>query len=159
MKKNVFVLLFSGIALVGCNTKQKSTVDEVKEVVKQTEQISFTLGKSYFVKNTFENKQVESLKIETQEAFDKVFSPAAVMGNSKELTKIDFNNSFVLAVIGVEVNKSTDFYVVSLKDRGEYLEFIYSYKEGDEELTFTTHPFFFIVVDKEHNKDVRFLTE
>ncbi|WP_326377882.1 hypothetical protein [Myroides pelagicus] len=139
--------------------KKEEKSSEKTEEVFQYKNITYMEGKQYYVNNTYSNKQVESIKLETKEDFEEIFSPAAVMGEGGLPTPIDFDKSFVLAVIGTEVNQSTLFEVISLKDRGEFLELIYSYKVEGEKLSYSLHPFFFVIVDKKYSKDVRFLKE
>lgn len=163
--KKVFILLsFITFSLVSCNqTKQDEKVapQSTESVGMNTikKEVPYTKGENYFVKNTFENKQVESIKIECQKEFDKIFGAAAMMGDNGLPTPIDFEHSFVIAVIGTPTDKETTFDIISLKDRGSELELIYNVEQKDEKQSYTIHPFFFIIVDQKDKKDVKFIVD
>lgn len=163
--KKVFILLSLVVfGLMSCNdAKQDKNVkpQNTESIGANTakKEVSYTKGENYFVKNTFQNKQVESIKIECQKEFDKIFGPAATMGENGKPTPIDFEQSFVIAVIGVPTDKETIFDVLSLKDRGSELELIYNVEQEDEKQSYTIHPFFFIIVDQKDKKDVKFIVD
>ena len=55
--------------------------------------------------NTFENKEVETLKIDSQEEFDRIFGMATTMGSKP--TAINFKTQSVLAIIAPASEKET----------------------------------------------------
>ncbi|MCC9044446.1 hypothetical protein LNQ81_17395 [Myroides sp. M-43] len=161
MIKNVLVIAMFAIVLGSCNTTKSEKVDgvndvEIKEEIKH-ESVPYGIAKGYYVLNTVNNEKVESLRITSQDYFDRFFGMAAVMGKDGKPTEIDFKKSFVLALIGQPSEKDTTFDVATLVENGDALELTYMIKQEDETRSFTIHPCVILVVDKTYEKDVRFL--
>lgn len=161
MIKNVLVIAMFAIVLGSCNTAKNEKVDgvnaiETKEETK-SEAVPYAIAKGYYVLNTVKNEKVESLRITSQDHFDRFFGMAAVMGKDGKPTEIDFKKSFVLALVGQPSEKDTTFEIAKLVENGDALELTYVIKQEDEVRTFTTHPCVILIVDKTYEKDVRFL--
>ncbi|MFC6100495.1 hypothetical protein [Olivibacter domesticus] len=120
--------------------------------------IPFFEAKNYFVKNTYKNEEVATLKITSQEEFDNVFGPATVMGEKGKPTQLDFSKQYALAVITPVTNKETSLRVNSLTYRNTEIVLDYKITE-DESQSFTTQPFLLILVDKEYSGSVNFEKE
>ena len=106
------------VSLISCNqtqnNKEATTADST--IVEQPEagaDVPFTEAKNYFVNNTVGEDKNGTLKIETQEAFNELFSPATTMGEGGKPTEIDFKKQFVIAVISAtsDLNPSIDSYL------------------------------------------------
>lgn len=164
MKKRIMLFsLILSIVVISCDTSKKKADKaiedkEIETLDKETD-ISYIKANRYFVNNTINNKQVEYLKITNQKDLDKYFGLAPVMGKNGEPTKIDFKQSFVLAIIGQETDKETTFDIVSLKGNQNSVELKYRIKQDVNLRDYTIHPFEMIVVDKAYNKDIHFIIE
>ena len=63
--------------------------------------VSYTPAENYFVNNTFQNTKVETLKIDSQADFDRIF--------------IDFSKQSVLAIVAPASNKEVKIVVKALE--------------------------------------------
>ena len=117
--------------------------------------VPFFEAKNYFVKNTYKNKEVATLKVTTQDEFGKVFGPAALMGENGKPTQIDFSKQYALAVIAPVTDKQTSVEANSLTYRDTEIVLDYKITVGKPQ-SFTIQPFLLIVVDKEHSGPVKF---
>lgn len=140
------------------NKEQQNTV-QTQGLFRAANSVPFEQARGYFVVNTLDNKQVESLKITTQNEFDAYFGSAATMGKSGLPTKIDFDKQFVVAIIGQVTDKTTSFDVVSFKDKVQFVEFIFEVHTSDQTQSYSIHPYTMLVVDKKYDKDIRFIAE
>ena len=73
--------------------------------------VAYSVAQNYFVNNTFENKEVETLKIDTQEEFDRIFGMATTMGSKP--TAINFRTQSVLAIIAPAKKKPLSVFELS----------------------------------------------
>src|SRR5690606_11717534 len=94
------------LILASCNNQSKqnqtTNVDSTETAQLQTpanNAIPYVLAQNYFVKNTIGEDRNGIYKIETQAAFDELFSPAASMGKDGKPTPIDFEKQYVIAII------------------------------------------------------------
>jgi len=120
--------------------------------------VSFTEAERYFVNNTYNNTEIDELKIDTQAEFDRVFGMAAVMGEDGTPTSIDFAKEYVLAVIGRVTDKKTTIKAnhVFVQDGKVVLK--YRLDEG-EKLSYTIHPNLIIILDRKYEGTVVFKKE
>jgi hypothetical protein len=161
MKLNLLsIAVIAGLTMSSCNsaknTKENAAVNSIESEhgVSVTEKLPYQLAKNYFVKNTYKNDQIETLKITTQDKFDEVFGMAATMAESGRPTKIDFLKQYVIAVIGVVTNKETEFIVNDLRKVNNEILFNYSLSEG-KEMSFTIQPSLIITVDNNYNGELK----
>lgn len=159
----MITLVVLAMILGSCNTGN-SNKTEAKENIEVTDnavsgEVPYLEAKGYFVLNTVKNEKVESMRITSQDHFDKVFGVARTMGKDGEPTSIDFKKSFVLALVGQPTEKETSFKIEQLKSEGENLELLYTILQMDEDRSYTIHPCVILVVDKKYEKDVRFLPQ
>ena len=150
-----FIIISCGqrsIKQEGERSKDSTAITSVKAT---NAVIPFFEAKNYFVKNTYKNKKVATLKVTTQEEFDKVFGPAAVMGENGKPTQIDFSKQYALAVIAPITDKQTSVTANSLTYRDTEIVLDYKITEGERQ-SFTIQPFLLIVVDREHGGQVKF---
>jgi hypothetical protein len=103
------------VSLISCNQTQKNkeTTTADSTIVEQPEagmEVPFMEARNYFVNNTVGEDKNGTLKIESQEAFNELFSPATTMGEGGKPTEIDFKKQFVIAVISPtsDLNPSID---------------------------------------------------
>ena len=82
-----------------CHSCSKLCNSSIKDFEIPEKSISFITGKNYFVKNTYDNQEVQTLKIETQEQFEKIFGPATLMGGNGVPTEINFDTQFIIAIV------------------------------------------------------------
>lgn len=75
--------------------------------------VAYSIAQNYFVNNTFDNKEVETLKIDTQSEFNKVFGTATTM--SSRPTTIDFSKQSVLAIVAPASNKEITIRIKALE--------------------------------------------
>lgn len=164
MIKNILLLAVFTMILGSCNTNKNSkSVDNNTKIEKEErlreEPIAYVEARGYFVLNTVKNEKVESLRITSQDHFDKFFGVARTMGKEGEPTVIDFKKSFVLALVGQPTDKETSFKIEKLTSVGDNLELVYEIEQLEEERSFTIHPCVILVIDKKYEKDVRFLLQ
>lgn len=135
----------------GSSTEQDSTaVDSLAETPYQGGvEIPFTEAQRYFVNNTYNNTEIDELKIDTQEEFDRIFGMAAVMGEDGTPTSIDFAKEYVLAIIGKVTDKKTVIKADHLWQQGADIVLDYHIEEGDK-LSYTLHPSLLVVVNRQY---------
>ncbi|MHC5353660.1 hypothetical protein ACYSNX_05655 [Myroides sp. LJL115] len=164
MKKTLLIGLISCMGFLACDKVKEPTVTVQQEISQKTATLSnaivpYKVIENYFVLNTIENTSVISLKIESKQQFDTYFSIGRTMSEDSKATPIDFDKYFVIVIIGPVTNQETVIKPISLKDRENHLEFIYSIESENQQRSFSIHPFVGIVVDKQYNKDVKFIME
>lgn len=164
MKKTLIIGLVSCMGFLACDKVKEPASSVQEEVSKPATTTNNTLVpykviENYFVLNTIENTSVISLKIESKQQFDAYFSQARTMSDSSQTTPIDFDKYFVIVIIGPVTPQETFIKPISLKQRDDYLEFIYSIDSQEEKRSFSIHPFVGVIVDKQYNKDVKFIME
>lgn len=169
MKNRIFTaLLIPILVCVSCqpnsNSGSSSQQDStLKDSLAETSdkgglEVSFTEAERYFVNNTYNNTEIDELKIDTQAEFDRVFGMAAVMGEDGTPTSIDFAKEYVLAVIGRVTDKKTTIKAnhVFVQDGKVVLK--YRLDEG-EKLSYTIHPNLIIILDRKYEGTVVFKKE
>ncbi|MHC5202451.1 hypothetical protein [Myroides sp. LJL119] len=164
MRKIVVLSIACFLGLTACQkqTKQSNQTSQENHMIANNQQstiIPYQELKNYFVLNTVDNKQVESKKITTQKEFDDYFSVARTMSEESIPTSVDFNKSFVLAIIGQPTNSETRINIISLKQRNQCLELIFDIDSSQQNTSYTMHPFTAILVDKKYDMDVKFIAE
>lgn len=162
MKINVLLTtVVVGLIVSSCSSTNSKTGSNVKDSIENVTQsaddgdVSYTVAKNYFVKNTHKNDQIENLKITSQEEFENVFGMAATMGEGGIPTIIDFSKQYVIAVVGTIVEKETDFEVNSLVKKGNQILLSYTVSNG-KDLSFSIQPSLVLVLDKRFDGDVKF---
>ena len=75
--------------------------------------VSYTSAENYFVNNTFQNTKVETLKIDSQVDFDRIFGGATTI--TARPTAIDFSKQSVLAIVAPASNKEVKIVVKALE--------------------------------------------
>jgi hypothetical protein len=142
MKKISFILIVIFCPILGLGQKNSK--------------IPYTPVSGYFVKNTYKIDSLRNLKIQTQQEFDSVFSPAAFMGNAGKPTEIDFSRQYVIALIGKESYRNPNFTTIGLtKNKKNEIIFEYQLKESTNQ-TFTIVPCLLIAVDKKYKNRLVF---
>ncbi len=138
------------------NSKKNDNIENKNSVIKEKEDqakdITFTVAKNYFVKNTVQ--KLDNPKIETSEKFAEIFGMATTMGNDGKPTEIDFSKQYVIAVVMPETDMMTTVEPVSLQKntKGDVI-LIYKSVIGEKQ-SYTTRPNFAIIVDKTENGNV-----
>lgn len=113
-------------------------------------------GKNYFVKNTYDNTELITLKIENQEDFDRVFGHATygLSGSNEGIpTTIDFNTQYVIATISTITNLDENLDIMYLLQEDEHFVFHISRTFGDQ-MTYSMHNYVMIVVDKQYHGEI-----
>lgn len=110
--------------------------------------VPYTVGRNYFVKNTFTDTTLRNSTITAREEFDRVFGRAAVMGSLP--TPIDFAKQYVIAVVEPMTEEAVYLDVVSLIETGDDIVMTYSRKTG-EKRSYFTRPYLMVIVDKEYS--------
>ncbi|WP_315144752.1 hypothetical protein [Capnocytophaga leadbetteri] len=91
MKRIVWCMTLIAAIVAGCGNSKNA--------------VAYSVAQNYFVNNTFGNKEVETLKIDSQEEFDRIFGMATTMGSKP--TAINFKTQSVLAIIVPASEKET----------------------------------------------------
>lgn len=154
MKKLFIPIFLNALLLASCsnNAGSKQDGDAINDsIIEKSEAnrelVPFVLGENYFVKNTVSEDKNGAHKIETQEAFDEFFSPAATMGDSGMPSNIDFDKQFVIAIISASSDLKPSIDSISLNKEGA--ELLLKYKESfGEKQSFTMRPMAILIVDK-----------
>ncbi|VTP97407.1 hypothetical protein [Sphingobacterium daejeonense] len=147
------------VSLMSCNqtqnNKEATTADST--IVEQPEagaDVPFTEARNYFVNNTVGEDKNGTLKIETQEAFNELFSPATTMGEGGMPTEIDFNKQFVIAVISPTSDLNPSIDSLSLKKINSDLVLEFKETMGDKQ-SFSTRPAAILIVDKQFDGNLK----
>lgn len=164
--RNILMLgLVSLLMLTSCNKKSTQTPIDSKaqnqsmQTDSHTSRIPYQELNNFFVLNTIDNTQVECKKITTQKEFDAVFGQARTMSKESIASVVDFDKSFVLAIIAQPSFKQTFIEILSVKQKNQVLELIYSIENQSEQRSYQTHDFKAIVIDKKYDMDVKFIAE
>lgn len=120
-------------SLVSCATTEKP------------QQVGYTEAHGYFVRN--DAPVHAACYYDSRESFDSVFGCAAVMGKDGLPTEIDFDRQSVIAVIGSETSRPTEYRAVSLTQKSDTLRLRYKAKE-QASTTYTMQPLLLLVIDK-----------
>jgi len=160
MKKVIFIVTIIAGLVVSCNTNSNKTSERVtSENVElndtQKADVPFVTGENYFVKNTVEDKDL-TLKITSQEDFDRYFGSATTMNKEGKPTLIDFSKQFVLAIIAESSRKEKTIVVQELKQSGSELTVSYKIEERDAERSFVSRSLLLLIVDNAYSGDVKF---
>jgi hypothetical protein len=120
----------------------------------KSKEILFRESQNYFVKNSFKTEQIVSKKITSQLELNNFFGSATVMGSNGKPTLIDFKKEFVVAVICPEtyfLSQLTSTRLIVAEDNVVNIEYKIINKEKQ---TYSTVPFYLMIVDNEYvNKD------
>lgn len=134
------------LTLISCGSQPKSSST-----------VPYTVAKNYFVKNTIEDKLIES-SITNREDFDSLFGIARTMGSNGKPTPIDFNTQFVIVVINPISNDVSELECKALEIKSQKLILHYSIKKTNKQ-SFQSHHALILVVDKNYQKNVEFIKE
>lgn len=156
MKKTLFLLVSSVLFLSACTSKSIEKSEEKSQQIaeKRSTEVPFIEAKNYFVANTYKDEALPNPKITSQEEFNKYFGMAATMGENGKPTAIDFSKQYAIAVIGKTTDKATTLQINSLKKDGDSIVLNYSQTEGEKQ-SYKMRPFLLIVVDHQHQGDVK----
>lgn len=153
MKNLLFPIVLTAFLFTSCNnnagSKQANTTNDSIGIPEEShmEPVPFALGQNYFVKNTVPEDKNGAFKLESQEAFDEFYSPAATMGDSGIPSKIDFEKEFVIAIISASSDLKPSIDSISLNKEGS--ELLLKYKESfGEKQSFTMRPQAILIVEK-----------
>lgn len=114
-------------------------------ITNKTLSVSYTIAHGYFVRN--DAPPHAPTYYDDQESFNRVFGCAAVMGENGQPTTIDFTHQVVIAIIGSETNRPTEYTPISLTSKADTLCLKYQTKEASS-TTYTMTPLLLLVVDK-----------
>ena len=89
----------------------------------------------------------EDPRIDSQEAFDRLFAPAAVMGRGGTPTPVDFSRETVIAVVCPVTDRATELHPVSLVREGAELVFTCTETVGDPQ-GWSMQPVLLVKVDR-----------
>lgn len=154
-------MFLSGILVVSCKPKideknsHKNEINLNENVEKISKPIPYTEVKHYFVKNTYNNNQIEELKITNSEEFHRIFGMATVMGKEGIPTPIDFSKHYVLAVVGLPTEFPTTLTVNDVNQENESIIVNYQLKEGEKQ-SYTIQPSLVILVNQEFKGEPKF---
>lgn len=131
--KRIMIITISCIIFTSCST------------TKNNQDIPYKEAQGYFVRNDV----TDSIPIyfAGRTVFDSVFGCASVMGKGGLPTEIDFGKQSVIAVIGKETNRPTEYNPISLYQRNDTI--CLSYKSKVENpTTYTIIPVLLVIIDK-----------
>ena len=84
----------------------------------------------YFVKNTIADSNQFVWTAYTQNMFDSVFAPAAVMDIKRSISPIDFNIQWASALVLKTDNHAQEIVIEKLKYKGKTIQIQYSIKQS-----------------------------
>lgn len=135
MKKLMYAIVVAA-CLTGCKV-----TDNAKE-------LSYSKAHGYFVRNDAPENAPEYY--DSKESFDSIFGMAAVMGKEGMPSDIDFSRQSVIAVIGKETNRPTEYVPVSLTAQADTLRLEYQSDEGTA-TSYTMVPSLLLIIEKPKN--------
>lgn len=157
MNSKFLILLFCSLLFsTSCQNQEKNI--SKSNSTKISEKIPMKLGENYFIKNTFQNKELVTKKISTQKEFDEIFGMATVMGKNGKPTKIDFTKEYVLAIINPTTDTETKIESINLEKKNNQLNFHYKITIGNK-ITYQYQPFLIEIVENKENLEVKFIKE
>lgn len=119
--------------------------------VRLSENVPYTVGRNYFVKNSFTESTLRENTINTKEQFDTIFGKAAVMGSVP--TPIDFEKQYVIAILEPITDDAVYLKPLSLIKTGEEIVMTYERKVGKKRSYFT-RPFLMLIVSRDYSGEV-----
>ena len=159
MKKLCLLFPIALALLISCNQTQNNKEATIADstIVEQPDagtDVPFMEARNYFVNNTVGEDKNGTLKIETQEAFNELFSPATTMGEGGKPTEIDFKKQFVIAVISATSDLNPSIDSLSLKKFNSDLVLEFKETMGDKQ-SFSTRPAAILIVDKQFDGNLK----
>lgn len=154
------ILVFAAAvgALVACQQASRSTEDRATETTADAHteadgaDVPYTIAERYFVKNDVTT--LDSPKITDEVEFNRVFGPAAVMGEGGAPTQIDFDKQFAVAIVLGETDHETAIRVESVQRNAEgQLVVTYRTEVGSGQ-SFTIKPNLLLVLDKKFDGEL-----
>lgn len=152
--QTVPVLLVIATFLCACGN-QKSTVNKVNSDAQTMNTgaaeaaVPFTPARNYFVRNDYKDTALHLLKLESGEAFDRVFGMAATMGADGKPTFVNFDTHYVLACVSESSSKSVALEAASLTSGNGNILLICSRKEGPVQ-SFISRSSLILLVEKRY---------
>lgn len=151
MKKRVFISFYFFVVIIFFSCGNNKIITEKNKLQTDTTFITNNIvARNYFFNNnaTPPNDRGEFV-VDSQEDFDKYFSPAAFMGKDGEPTKIDFSKQTALCIVLEESNilKRLDFIDITSKAEGS-ITCNYRLTLGQKQ-SYTTRPCLIVIVDKD----------
>jgi len=147
----ITVFCFTVIGACKTNTNEKSADTVLRE------NIPFNVAKNYFVKNNV-NEGLLTLKISTQEDFDKYFGMATTMNQKGKPTPIDFSEGYVIAVICETSTKNINITPESLVQDGSKIDFTYQIIEGVKQ-TYKSRVSLILIVNNKYTDNINFIRQ
>ena len=109
--------------------------------------IPFLQAKNYFVRNDYKDTALHLLKLDSREAFERVFGMATTMSPDGKPTPINFDTDYALACISETSDKPIELQSVSLTSTHGNILLTCSRKEGPAQ-TFISRSALILIVDK-----------
>lgn len=162
MKKYILAFLLTSVIFISCQNGSKSnnTKAEAEPALQQAvvaDSIPYKILEKYFVKNTI--KELPDPKIETEEQFKNVFSPAAIMGEDGKPTVIDFSKQYIIAVTKLATDTALKIIPVSLLYSADRT-IVYTYRlEKGTKQSYSVKPVLGIVVDRKYTGKIELKEE
>ena len=147
-----FAALLIVFGLISCNSQKKTTeADGTQQTEAVSDTIPYVIANNYFI-----NNDVDSVPevIKTEAEFARCFGMAPVMGEGGKPTSIDFAKQFVIVAAVPPTDLYTEITPSSLKEEDGKLVFNCKITKG-EKLSYITHPFVMIAVDKQYEVPVK----
>lgn len=127
-----------------------------KQLMSTTKDITvpFVEANHYFIKNTYQEGDLNHPKITSLLEFERFVGYAPVMGDDGLPTAIDFNKQYVLLVPGHETDKLTTMRPISLTQHDKVITLTYEYHEGAKQ-TYRMLPFLLLIVDNQYQGEIK----
>lgn len=116
--------------------------------------IPFAIAKQYFVRNDYPDKDLHLIKIVDEEQFNHIFGKAPLMGKKGKSTPINFETSFVLALIDSTNEMTEELVVKSLTKEGANIYLHYDLKQREKASSAQFRFCTLIVVDNKYKGTV-----
>jgi len=91
--------------------------------------------------------------VSSQIEFDSIFGMATTMGQEGKPTRIDFDETYVVALIGKITDKTTTLSVVGLVKNDNQLMLKYRLDEGGVQ-SFSMRPFVILIINIQHQGEL-----
>ncbi|WP_155808514.1 hypothetical protein [Xylanibacter brevis] len=141
MKKVLFAFA-TLLTMAACNNKTATSVEN-----KESSEIPFTVAKNYF----YNHLGTPSVKITTEEDFNKCFHMATTMGEEGKPTAIDFGKQFVVDFLLPGSQWQMEINPLKVETKGDTLFYSYDIKVGQKQ-SYWSQYVSIIIIDKEFEK-------
>ncbi len=121
-------------------------------------QVPFKVANNYFVSNAVGDGPLANPIIESQNQFNSLFGMATTMGENGKPTPINFDQQFVIALVGKVTDKPETYTVTCLANDKEGLILTYKLAIADKQ-TYTSQASCLLIVERTFINKIKLIQE